>query len=578
MCGIAGIFDFRNKIVRNELKSLSEKLQFRGPDAEGIWINQTENLGLVHRRLSILDLNERSNQPMQQKNFTITYNGEVYNYNELKKNHFSFNTNWLTTSDTEVLLKLYDLFKHRTPTYLRGMFAFAIYDQNQDELFLARDHFGMKPLYYSFINDKFIFSSNLNSLVSLLPNKNLNNQSLYSFFRLGHVEEPGTIYKDIYMLPAGHSITVSKKGIKIDSFFNLNTYEAKVDTNFIETFKDSIDHHLISDEKIILFLSSGLDSSLIGSIINSKGLKNINSVTLSYNRPYLNDEGEDAKMVANILNLPHEIAKIGEEDFDQHLDRILSCMDQPSIDGINTYFISNVANKLGYKVALSGLGGDELFGGYETFKYMKLFPILQKTPNIGLSLFKQINKKIKLFPLEKANEISNFLSNFNSFYFYIRSFMPNLLISQILDPDIYKTGKKDFEQWVDSLYFDQQKTIFRSTSDLELNHYMKNQLLRDNDWASMANSVELRVPFVDLKMLDYQRTISANKNIQKKDFYKKNYPSLPLELYQLKKKGFGIPVPEWIKTKTKNNDASSDLKTWAQFIIKKKIDEKIIQN
>lgn len=578
MCGIAGIYDFSKRIEFNELKTLSQGLRWRGPDAEGIWSNELNSVGLVHRRLSIIDLNERSNQPMHFTSLCITYNGEVYNFQEIKQTVLETDRDWKTTSDTEVLLKLFAKFGAQAPNLLRGMFAFAIYDNSNKELFLARDHFGMKPLYYSFINNKFVFSSNLSSLVSLLPNQSLDHQSLYSFFRMGHIEEPNTLYKDIHMLPAGHFMTVNSSGIKIHKYFDLNSYESKTEKSFAEIMEDSMNHHLISDEKIALFLSSGLDSTLLATLLSNNKTPNTKALTLSYHHDFKDDEGTAAQNLAEKLHLAHEIKKIGSTDFESNLNNLLTFMDQPSIDGVNTFFICQAAHKQGYKVALSGLGADELFGGYPTFKYMQLYPYLKSTPAAGIKLLQELNGKFNFFNQAKLKELPTSLKSYNHFYYYIRSFMTDEEIQKTLNPDIYFQGKKDFDQSIDGLVQSPEKSIFRLTSDLELNHYMKNQLLRDNDWASMSNSVEIRMPFVDLKMLELQRALSEKTSLKKKNIFKKTFNWLDPNLFKSKKKGFGIPVPEWIKKHTANELASSDLKTWAKFIITKKINDKIIQN
>jgi asparagine synthase (glutamine-hydrolysing) len=385
MCGITGIFAYSNAappVNSQELLQIREVMTARGPDDAGIWLS--ERIGLAHRRLSIIDLTKMGSQPMTTQDgiFRIVFNGEIYNYrqlrSQLKAKGYSFHTN----SDTEVLLHLYAEYGAKMVYHIRGMYAFAIWDDKNKGLFLARDPFGIKPLYYADDGLSFRFASQVKALlkggqIDITPQA----AGHVGFYLWGYVPEPYTLYKGIYSLPAGTSLWIDTTNKhQFNTFFKISEEIAKdhdtinhpdeIRQHLHQAIKDSVQHHLIADVDVGVFLSAGLDSTTLTALASELGIGSLNTITLGFNE-YKNtkhDETPLATLVAQHYDTNHQTRFLSQNDFHESLDDLLKAMDQPSTDGVNTYFVSKVAKDSGMKVALSGLGGDELLGGYPSFK------------------------------------------------------------------------------------------------------------------------------------------------------------------------------------------------------------------
>jgi len=381
MCGIIGILSFsRNQISRNVLINMSKSLVHRGPDAEGIWIEN--NIGLGHRRLSIIDLSEAANQPMVSQNgrFIITYNGEIYNFKELKRYLISKGIWFKTNSDTEVLLELFALKGLDALTELRGMFAFAIWDKADHSLFLCRDRLGIKPLYYAINNSKLTFASEIKAILFGDPSlRTINSNALWKFLRLMTVPKPETIIDGIYKLEPGTCLQVNQNGCrKIHTYWELKDHiEQKESYNEEEEIDrirqkllESIQHHMIADVDIGAFLSGGLDSSSVVALMQDfSKRKKISTYSINFPGQKEIDEGEYSDIIANYLQTIHSIVYF-KENFMDEMDKILWHCDEPFgiTSSFGVYQLSKQASK-DLKVVLTGDGGDEVFAGYSGYLF-----------------------------------------------------------------------------------------------------------------------------------------------------------------------------------------------------------------
>jgi asparagine synthase (glutamine-hydrolysing) len=583
MCGIAGTFAFNGSKIHNEnFVKLKDSLTKRGPDGDGIWSNEEDTCGLVHTRLSILDLTDAGNQPMidGENGNVIVFNGEIYNFRELRKGLISKGVAIISDSDTEVILKLYAIYGIECVQFLRGMFAFAIWDVKRKGLFLARDKNGIKPLYYNVSSGGFDFASQVRSL-SFLTNENtsISPRGLVSYFLLGHVIEPYTIYANIKLLKAGEILWVDQCGMK-----SLGQYVEKISNDLYkhnltlkDVFIDTVRHHLESDVPIGIFLSGGADSIALASAANevlSQGekfnLNHLNAFTLGF-KEYCgtnNDEVSHARFFARKLNLNHHFQIMEECDYFNLAEKFFKFMDQPTVDGINTFMISSVVKEHNLKVALSGLGGDEIFAGYKSFKQL---PIISKAYRKlgfvhGQSVFKSIARSTSIINPKVLGYLI-YGDTLGGAYLVSRGiFLPWEL------PEILETTTEEIDMIVNEIISEmnnsQREVVSyeNKISILESNFYMRNQLLRDADWAGMANSIEIRVPFVDSKLIDFVRQSRlSNINFGKNDLL--NTSSLDLSLLKKKSKtGFSVPVRSAImKVNNFSNFEDNEIRSWLRF-------------
>lgn len=381
MCGIAGIFSYNGQSVNHdELARIEESMSARGPDGAGSWFDESGRVGLAHRRLSIIDLSERAAQPMSSPcgRFRITFNGEIYNYQEIRKKLQRQGRIFTTESDTEVILHLYELKYERMLTDLRGMFSLAIWDSAKQELFLARDAYGIKPLYYSNDGYTFRFGSQVKAIlaggsISQEPDP----AGLVGFMLWGSVPDPFTIYRGISAVPAGSSLKVTMSGpetvhqyISIADIISaggaIPCKPSDVDYRVRQAARESVEAHLISDVEVGVFLSAGIDSGAILGLMRDAGVSNVTAITLTFNE-FNNTESDEvplARKLAHHYGAKHIVRFVDAEEFLSDLPHIIEAMDQPSVDGINTWFVAKAAREAGIKVALSGVGADELLLGY----------------------------------------------------------------------------------------------------------------------------------------------------------------------------------------------------------------------
>lgn len=592
MCGIVTIFAYdcnSPTVDREELLRIRDRMSARGPDGCGTWYSTDGRVGLGHRRLAIIDLSQTGAQPMlnEEGSLVVTFNGEIYNYRELRVVLEEKGYRFHSSSDTEVLLHLYEEKGPEMVHDLRGMYAFAIWDSRKEGLFLARDPFGIKPIYYSDDGGIFRAASQVKALmaggkISIAPEP----AGHVGFFLWGHVPEPYTFYRGIRALPAGTSMWVDRSGVKdFRTFCCISLELAKAAINPLrmereemlmrlrEALLDSVRHHLIADVPVGIFLSSGLDSTTIAALAAETGVKELHTITLGFKeyRGTINDEVPLAEQVASDYGTKHKTIWIEKTDFNVELELLLSSMDQPTTDGVNSYWVSKAAVRAGLKVAISGLGGDEIFGGYPSFsqlpRMVKLLGPMSVTPWLGRMLRTVSVKFLKQFTSQKYAGIFEYGGTYSGAYLLRRGMFMPWELPELLDAEMVREGWRELQTLVRL-----EDTVAKIGNDhmkvsaLEMIWYMRNQLLRDTDWASMAQSLEIRVPLVDLKLLrEVAPLLCTNSAPNKHDMATTPSISLPGAVLNRRKTGFSVPIREWLSTE-KGDAQERSLRRWAKKI------------
>jgi asparagine synthase (glutamine-hydrolysing) len=577
MCGIAGIYAYHYaaaEVDRNELRLIRDHMTSRGPDGFGEWYSEDGHVGLAHRRLAILDLTERAAQPMTSVDGTlaITFNGEIYNYKDLRENLETLGYHFRTESDTEVLLHLYAEKGEAMVNDLRGMYAFGIWDHKRRGLLLVRDPYGIKPLYYADDGWTVRFGSQVKALLAGGKVSRTEDPAGWIGFGLfGSVPEPRTIYQQIRAVPAASTLWVSSVGPSDPKqFFSVaqeyctaectrerfDDQDAKLAIR--QAMLDSVRHHLVSDVPVGAFLSSGIDSGTLVGLMRDAGQSDIQTVTLGFEefRGTAADEVPLATKVAAHYGTRHTNRYVSVREFETDLPKILDAMDQPSIDGVNSWFISKAARELGLKVALSGLGADELLGGYPSFReiprWVRTFGLPSRLPGLGTLAQLITQATARAFPElnPKAAGLVRLGGSFAGAYLLRRGlFMPWELAS-LFGQARTRLGLRRLKplHYIEEFLAPLPKSGFGKISALESSLYMRNQLLRDTDWASMAHSIEVRVPFVDVWLLRRIASLSTRQPRLNKQVLA-SVPSLPLPstIFQRPKTGFCTPLHFWLK-------------------------------
>lgn len=602
MCGISGYFSKNTKSqatleqAHKFVDIMADALKNRGPDSYGKWSNN-KNIVYGHRRLSILDLLERSNQPMTSAdgNYTIVFNGEIYNFQELRAELEKHGTIFNTTGDTEVILQLFILEREKLLQKLRGMYTIAIWNEAKQELFLARDPYGIKPLYYFNDDDRLFFASQVKALLVTenFP-KTIDPVGQLSYWMFGSVHEPHTWFSAAKPVPAGHYAYVDTrtKDIVWSKFWQLDdAWNAPQVTNISKTelekvvrthVKESIRKHLVSDVPIGVFLSGGVDSSVVAALTREVTDQPLHGITISFEEFQGQNEDEVplAKIVAEKYNFKHYIRKVTVDEFKADLPKILASMDQPSIDGINTWYASKAAKELNLKVVLSGIGGDELFMGYPSFNQIpmliKLNRVIRIWPLNWLAIL-----AFKLVSLKTGNNrwplIPRLSGSIFGTYWLKRGLFSFTETAKKTGTQQSQTENAFLNSISPKIQFN-KKDLTLAVGQLESIVYLRNQLLRDSDWASMYHSVELRTPLVDAwltKSLGPYMTMIKNHG-GKSLLAKSPAQPIPSEILHRRKTGFTVPLAYWIKDAFKldfeiNSSApkASFSRAWASILVKK---------
>ncbi|MEW5949731.1 MAG: asparagine synthase (glutamine-hydrolyzing) [Thermodesulfobacteriota bacterium] len=587
MCGICGIATdlLSGDEQRAIVGKMNDAMVHRGPDDSG-FIN-LKNVCLGMRRLSIIDLSSAAHQPMSNEDRTIwiVFNGEIYNYQELRSDLLNKNHRFKSLSDTEVLLHLYEEYGLECLDRIRGMFAFAICDAKKQELFIARDRLGIKPLYYIMHAGKFIFSSEIKSILrSGLVEPEPDPEAIDMYLSFGYVPPPWTLLKGIRCLLPGHFIHIngSKTIIKKWWFFpepDSGRYvEKEIIAGLRDLLEESIKLHQISDVPIGAFLSGGIDSTAVVGLMSRISNRAIKTFSIGFEGdvPDKFNELASARSLARKFGAEHTEVILKAKDVRDELDNVVWFLDQPSFDGINSYFVSRAARQGGLTVALSGLGGDELFGGYGSYKTIPfLSPYIKfwgKVPAcIQNSVAKTLRSTLEIFSDSHRIRKIEGLSRVNSpagLYALARftlwpSDKEDLYSSFFMDVLRNVTGRIDSFALLDR-YVNKRHGIWRMVMELELQAYMNWRLLRDTDVMSMAHSLEVRVPLIDHKIVEFVCRIPTgwerHLGYPKRLFIAALSDIIPEEIINKPKHGFEFPIGYWIKTELKDivEDAISD--------------------
>jgi len=562
MCRIAGIINFISPPNEQLITSMRDAMEHGGPDDCGIYLDGTFPLAFGHRRLSLLDLSPLGHQPMKDisGNIVLIFNGEIYNFQDIKEELEQKGYRFKSSSDTEVIINAYLEWGKDCFSRFNGMFALALLDKRTKQLLLARDHAGIKPLYYSIKKGQLHFASEVRAFTRIQNDWPENKDWKKYFLLFGHLPEPITTLADVQPIPKGTVMIVDLPSLHCQSHTFFHLYYNYTITDKLEAVEKVhnlmskvVERHLISDAPIGLFLSGGLDSSLLTMLAKPFIPDSLHTLSIIFeNEKYSEKYYQD--IIINATGAKHKSYIVTEDDFRQSIPDIIAAMDQPSNDGINSYFICKYAKEYGLKAVLSGLGADELFGGYQSFARADSVLSLRRLPNFMFQIagiFPDDRKK-KISFLGVPNGLGEYLFNRG---FFIPSQVANLL----------GCTEKEVDTVVDDMLariplFVNKLQPQERVSYLETNFYMQNQLLKDTDYMSMWHGIEVRVPFLDRKLIELVYSIDPSIRYDKQqtktlliDAFGKE---LSTEIWKRPKQGFLFPFEQWMKNIRPVNDQS----------------------
>ncbi len=591
MCGFIAHFSSQQKSsVEATTQSLlrgRDAMLARGPDGSGFW--HEPGVWLGHRRLSIVDLDRRADQPLSSPcgRYVIVFNGEIYNYRELRQQLIERGVALATTSDTEVIVALFAIEGEAMLSQLQGMFAFAIWDRVGKRAFIARDPHGIKPLYVGIEPGGVWVASQVKALVAaeaMSTEPDLYGQA--RFWLLGTVPEPRTWYRDITALPAGHCGWIAEGSVpRICRWHDVtkvwrdadHSVQSDVDVreHVAHALKNSVRKHLVADVPVGVFLSGGIDSGALAALMVELGARSLCGITISFDEfgGTAQDEVPVASQLAARYGIDHYVRKVGRDEFLSDLPRILESMDQPSIDGINTWYAAKAAAERGLKVVVSGLGGDELFLGYDHFrslpKFVERWNVARRVPGVAWAA--------KLFAKSRAaqthdnrwHHAPDWLESISGAWWLRRSIFAPDDLTRLMGGDSPSLDLHEFDPVVEvsKMAGRLPRNTTLALAQIESTTYMRNQLLRDSDWASMAHSVELRTPLVDSKLLEDVAPFVGQFQ---------NYPDkrllalaperpLPEEIIVRRKTGFGTPTSAWLASRDQSTSWEG-VRSWADEV------------
>lgn len=551
MCRIAGIISpgADPDKIKGTVNAMCNTLQHGGPDDEGLFSDKEKGLVFGHRRLSLIDLTSTGHQPMADvhKKAWITFNGEIYNYRELKQELIGLGAQFNSNSDTEVIIQAYLYWGTASFEKIQGMFAFALYDTTKNVTYMVRDSNGIKPLYYHIQNKQLSFASEIKALkqtgVATVTDENWR----IRFLAYGHIPEPYTTLQNVFSLPKGHFLRWDNK----ESTFTINTYIQPDNSGLIYSTDQAreyihnaltvtVNRQLVADAPLGVFLSGGIDSSIITLLANQQH-QNLKTVSILFDEAAY-DESSYQNAVAAQIQGERFAHLVKQQDFNQHLPQIINAMDMPTTDGINSWFISKYAHEDGLKAVLSGVGADELFGGYPSFKRIKNIGLLRMLP-------KSFFNAARYFKADKYKKLSYLQhDHYLADYLLLRGIFVPDDIAKILDADVKQVDEVLFG---DCSYPAIKNYNQQLASDFETNLYMQNQLLRDTDVMSMSHGLEVRVPFLDEEFKKVVQSIAPQirfDNHQPKKLLIDSFKNiLPEAVWNRPKMGFSFPLQQWMK-------------------------------
>jgi asparagine synthase (glutamine-hydrolysing) len=578
MCGICGVIgNTELESTESVVRQMMGQMHHRGPDEEGIFVDHSVALGM--RRLSIIDVDGGS-QPVfnEDKSAVVVFNGEIYNFRELQRTLKASGHIFKTESDTEVIVHAYEQWGEDCVDYIEGMFAFALAETSKStrkgnpRVLLARDRLGIKPLYYALVDGVLVFSSEVRSLLaSGQVEPRLSKSALKSYLLFGSVAEPMTLVEGICSLPPGHRIVLSAakhhSNLRSEPYWDFaksaqpslatKKPERENATAFLRSLlEESVDNHMVADVPIGIFLSSGIDSTALVSLAAQKGGP-VHTLTVVFEERDFS-EAEIARRTAQKFGTIHQEICVSGTDVLERLSDAVGALDQPSMDGINSYFVSWAARQNGLKVALSGLGGDEIFGGYSTFR---------STPRAASAAALARNLPFHSFLGSMAEKVSTLVSKKDAHrkmaalwhdpnflphpYFYTRLLFTPTQVHELMSGNGNGNGVAEpWEQWLaQTAMGSEQLDAFTAVSCLESRSYMVNTLLRDTDSMSMANSLEVRVPFLDHPIVEYVSRLpgSIKNGAPKSLLVDAMRDLLPREVVSQPKRTFTLPWEHWLR-------------------------------
>ncbi len=577
MCGITGIFAF-NEIGRCKMINLSgatDILDKRGPDSRGIFNDHF--IGLGHRRLSIIDTSEDGRQPMKDHSgrYTIIFNGEIFNFPQLRQDLLNGGIQFFSQTDTEVLLNLYILHKEKCIDLLNGFFSFAVYDNEEEELFIARDRIGIKPLVYYLDDDKFIFSSEMKSLIAFGIEKEIDHTSLFQYLQLNYIPAPATIFKNVYKLMPGHYMKIRKKNVFIHPYYKIPFNSSQINPGklsyekqkekLVDLMDASVKRRLVADVPLGAFLSGGIDSSVI-SALAARHTDHLNTFSIGFrDEPYF-DETKYAQLVAHHLKTEHTTFSLSNDDLFFHLHDILDYIDEPFADSsaIPVYILSK-ETKSRVSVALSGDGADELFAGYnkhgaaltalrggktaELIQYLvPLWKLLPKSRNNPFT--NKVRQLLKFGEGMKLSEKERYWRWATLSTEVEAKKLLSVKSKELLNEELFNSRKKSILNNI-SEKGDLNEVLF---TDMQL--VLPNDMLTKVDLMSMACGLEVRVPFLDHQVVNFAFSLPVdskiNATIRKRIVQDAFRDMLPDQLYNRPKQGFEVPLLKWFRQELKS--------------------------
>ena len=552
MCGIAG-FVRRDpgSELRGSLASMQRAIAHRGPDDSGTWQSASCHAAFAHTRLAIIDPSPAGHQPMAVTDgrFTITYNGEIYNFAALRSSLITSGVTFRSNSDTEVILRLYEAEGPAFVERLRGMFAFAIWDEVERTCLLARDRFGIKPLYFHDAGAVLTFASEVRALLAAGVPVAVDSTAAYQYFRTGSVPEPLTLIQGVRALSAGHYMIWRDGRARLHRYWDVNfpTGDPIGDPAAVAraALLDSVEHHFVSDVPVGVFLSGGLDSTAIVALARQLRTGELRTFSLTFPGSPL-DEGGDARRTARHFETTHHEWAMDGATARQLFVDFLAAADQPSIDGFNTFMVARLARRHDTKVVLSGLGGDELFGGYPSFWRVPRLVRTRRLAGVSGTVSAAVARVARSAGGPRARRLPDLLSlppNLQNAYAVFRGIYTRDEAAALTSHYLGGAPVAEEAQSHDP----NDPTAADGVSRLELTRYMRNQLLRDADVTSMASGVEVRVPFVDSALFDAVSRIPAAARLQRgKVLLQRAVPELPSWVVNRPKRGFVLPIGTWL--------------------------------
>lgn len=559
MCGIAGILNAEPgplAELETTLRALNRAQRHRGPDDEGVWVSPEGRAGLAHVRLSILDLSPAGHQPMGTPDgrFQITFNGEIYNFRELREELSREGVLFVSDSDTEVLLRLYERQGPEMVGKLRGMFAFCVWDEVEKTAFLARDPMGIKPLYYSMVAGRLVFASELKSLRrSGMVSSDIDPSALVAYFETGSVPEPMTLLASVRCLEAGHTLVWHEGRLQKSRYWRPVfpdgvATEAEAAERMHESLLDSVRAHFVSDVPVGIFLSGGMDSTALLALARECGHERVSTFAIGVDDAALDESGVARETAARFGADHHELQLSGaaaEESFAE----FLKCGDQPSIDGFNTFTVARFARRSGMKVVLSGLGGDEIFGGYPSFstvpRLARLNRLLRLLPGAAPVAGLVLERHGRSPRVRRLGSMLLRPPSMVSAYQAFRGVFSRR-VARCLAYRYAGTSTAAMADWQGEA--PQAVTEGDQVSELEITRYMRNQLLCDSDVMSMAHGLELRVPMVDSRLFEAAAQIPAATRLRPgKRMLQEAVPDIPVAVAAAPKRGFVFPFEKWLE-------------------------------